>query len=155
MTKQSKETTGHTETAHATTEPLEAGAEAMEKTMKTATKAAREAAQTNGWTEAADKQAATFSAVQGPFLEVTSQAFGRYVEGIAELNQEMTRFVAERLRYDAAFGHALTGCHSFVQAAEMQQEWMKKAADDYTAEARKLGEIGQKIVSDTTQVPAG
>jgi hypothetical protein len=73
---------------------------------------------------------------------------------MAEFNQEMTRFVAERLRYDAEFGHALTGCQSVAQASEMQQEWVKKAADDYLAEAKKLGAIGQKIVADVAQTPA-
>ncbi len=151
MNKQSKETS---ELGQSVDESLKAGREAVEQTTRTAAKAARAAADTNGWTETADKQAATLTAFQGPLVEATSQAFGRYVEGMAELNQEMTRFVAERLRYDAEFGHALAGCGSFVQAAEMQQEWMKKAADDYMAEARKLGEIGQKLVSDVARTPA-
>ena len=137
MNKQPKETSGVEQTVD---ETVNAGREAVEKTTKTVAKAAREAAQANGWTETADKQAATLTAFQGPLVEATSQAFGRYVEGMAERNQEMTRFVAERLRYDAEFGHALAGCGSFAEAAEMQQEWMKKAADDYMAEARKLGE---------------
>lgn len=154
MTKQSKETTEPTEIERTVDESLKAGTDVMEKTTKTVAKAAREVAQANGWTETADKQAATFSAFQGPFVEATSQAVGRYVEGIAELNQEMTRFVAGRLRYDAEFGHALTGCGSLVQAAEMQQEWMKKATDDYLAEAQRLGEIGQKIVTEMAQKPA-
>ncbi|MDF1793486.1 MAG: phasin family protein [Thalassobaculaceae bacterium] len=132
MTKQTKETTEQPQTAGAVSP----------------------AAGTNGWTDTADRQTATFSAFHGPLLEATSLAVSRYVEGVAELNQEMTRFVAERLRYDAEFGHALTGCRSFVQAAEMQQEWVKKAADDYTAEAKKLGEIGQKIAADVAQTPA-
>lgn len=107
-----------------------------------------------GWTEAADQQVASFSAFQGPILEATSHAFERYVEGVAEMNQEMTRFVAERLRYDAEFGHALAGCRSFAQAAEMQQEWVRRAAEDYMTEAKKLGEIGQKVVAETTHVPS-
>lgn len=151
MSKQPKETS---EAEQAVDEAVNAGREAVEKTTKTVAKAAQEAVHANGWTETADKQAATFSAFQGPLVEATSQAFGRYVEGIAELNQEMTRFVAERLRYDAEFGHALAGCGSFVQAAEMQQEWVKKAADDYIAEAQKLGEIGQKFVSDVARAPS-
>lgn len=101
-----------------------------------------------GWSETADKQAATFAAFQGPLVEAASQAFVRYVEGVAELNQEMSRFVAERLRYDAEFGHALTGCHSVAEATEMQQEWIRKAAEDYAGEARKLGEIGQRMVTE-------
>ena len=109
------------------------------------------AAEAVGWNETADKQAATFSAFQGPLVEVASQAFGRYVEGMAELNQEMTRFVAARLRHDAEFGHALSACQSVGQAAQMQQDWVKKAADDYVAEARKLGEIGQKLVQHVAQ----
>lgn len=161
MSKQPKQTSEPTEidptaveqVEQTASESLKAGREAVEKTTKTVAKAAREAAHANGWTETADKQAATFSALQGPLLEATSQAFGRYVEGMAELNQEMSRFVAQRLRYDAEFGHALAGCGSFVQAAEMQQEWMKKAADDYMAESQKLGEIGQKLVSDVVQMP--
>ncbi|WPZ35430.1 phasin family protein [Thalassobaculum sp. OXR-137] len=151
MTKQPTETS---EIEQSVDKSIKAGQEAMEKTSKTVAKAAREAAQANGWTETADKQAATLTALQGPLVEATSQAFGRYVEGMAELNQEMTRFVAQRLRYDAEFGHALAGCGSFVQAAEMQQEWMKKAADDYMAEAKRLGEIGQKLVSDVARTPA-
>ncbi|SDG11273.1 MULTISPECIES: phasin family protein [Thalassobaculum] len=151
MNKQSKETSEIEQTVD---ESVKAGREAVEKTTKSMAKAAHDVAQSNGWTETADKQAATLTAFQGPLVEATSQAFGRYVEGMAELNQEMTRFVAQRLRYDAEFGHALAGCGSFVQAAEMQQEWMKKAADDYMTEAKKLGEIGQKVVSDVTQTPS-
>lgn len=151
MNKQSKETSEIEQTVD---ESVKAGREAVEKTTKSMAKAAHDVAQSNGWTETADKQAATLTAFQGPLVEATSQAFGRYVEGMAELNQEMTRFVAQRLRYDAEFGHALAGCGSFVQAAEMQQEWMKKAADDYMTEAKKLGEIGQKVVSHVTQTPS-
>ena len=155
MTKQSNESS---EIAQSVDRSMEAGRDAVQKTTKKATEAAtsaaREAVKANGWTETADKQAGTFSALQGPLVEVTSQAVGRYVEGMAELNREMSRFVAERLRCDAEFGHALAGCGSFVQAAEMQQEWVKKAADDYMAEAQKLGEIGQKFVSDVARTPA-
>lgn len=154
MNKQSKESVEATEIERSVDETVQAASDAVDKTTKTMARAAREAAQANGWTETADKQAATFSAFQGPLVEAASQAFGQYVQGIAELNQEMTRFVAQRLRYDAEFGHALTGCGSFVKAAEMQQEWVKKAADDYLAEAQKLGEIGQKIVTDAAQKPA-
>ena len=154
MNKQSKETSETTEVERAVDETLKAGREAVETATKAAAKVTREVAQTNGWTETADKQAATFSAFQGPLVEATSHAFGRYVAGVAELNQEMTRFMAERLRYDAEFGHALAGCGSFAKAAEMQQEWVKKAADDYMAEAQKLGEIGQKLVSDVVQTPS-
>ncbi|MEQ8586640.1 MAG: phasin family protein [Thalassobaculaceae bacterium] len=102
----------------------------------------------SGWRETADKNAASFAAFQGPLVEATSQAFVRYVEGVAELNQEMSRFVAERLRCDAEFGHALADCQSVAKAAEMQQEWIRKAAEDYASEARKLGELGQRLVGD-------
>lgn len=157
MTKQAKQTTKPTETTsteqaapEAVREDVAAAEETVKQVSRQATETLRHMAEANGWTETADKQAATFSAFQGPLVEAASQVFGRYVEGMAELNQEMTRFVAERLRYDAEFGHALTGCHSFAKAAEMQQEWIKKAAEDYASEARKLGEIGQKIVADST-----
>ncbi|MCR9072184.1 MAG: phasin family protein [Alphaproteobacteria bacterium] len=158
MTKQTKQTTKPTGTADsmpkAAGEPLSAAEKTAAQVVRRTNETVRHLAEANGWTETADKQAATLSALQGPFVEAASHVFGRYVEGMAELNREMTRFVAERLRYDAEFGHALTGCHSFAQAAEMQQEWVRKATEDYMTEAKRLGEIGQKVVAETTQRPS-
>jgi|GEM_PF-5999339 len=112
------------------------------------------AGQSTGWAENANMQAASLSAFQGPIVEMASQAFGRYVDGVAVLNQEMTRFLTDRLRQDAEFGHALTGCQTFAEAADMQREWVRKAAEDYAAEAQRLGELGRDALSSGARQPS-
>ena len=109
---------------------------------------AKQSNQTTDWTDTADANVAAFASFNGSFVEAMSEAVGQYVEGVATLNQEMTAFVTDRLRQDAAFGHSLAGCRTLVQAAEMQQDWARKAALDYMTEAQKLSEIGQKVMAD-------
>jgi hypothetical protein len=59
----------------------------------------------------------------------------------------MARFMTERLRSDADYGTALATCKSVAEATEMQQAWMRKATEDYVAEAQKLGEMGREMMS--------
>ena len=109
---------------------------------------AKQPKQVADWTETTDAHIATLASFNGSLVEAMSEAVGQYVEGMATINREMASFVSDRLRQDAEFGHSVAECRTFTQVTEIQQEWARKAAQDYMTEAQKLTEIGQSVMSN-------
>ena len=83
----------------------------------------------------AEEQLATLAAVQGGALSAMTQAGQAYVEGIVELNRELAHFVQARWQRDLELGQSLAKCRDWNEAAELQQDWVQTATQEYFAEA--------------------
>lgn len=82
-------------------------------------------------------------------MDFLTRAGGAYLNGVSALNNEVTQFVSARLNHDAQFGRSLAECRSLSDATELQQDWMKRASEEYFAEAGKLFEIASKMTIDS------
>ena len=82
-------------------------------------------------------------------MDAFTKASQAYVSAMAAVNGEVFRFVTRRLRQDVEVGQSLTGCDDLSKAAGVQQEWARKAMDDYMAETGKLMELASKATMES------
>jgi hypothetical protein len=88
--------------------------------------------------EVGEWPAATFDDVAN-----ASQA---YINGIAAVNREIASFLQARFQHDIALGESLARCRTLADASKVQNDWLKQAHDDYTAESHKLFELGSSLM---------
>lgn len=110
-------------------------------------------------TESRKTSKTTRPAAGEPFEQVTvfnnaamdffSRAGGAYFQGASALNGEMVKFLSTRLNHDAEFGQSLAKCRNWNEAAELQQDWVQTATQEYFAEAGKLFELASKMTFDS------
>lgn len=94
------------------------------------------------------EQLEMMAAFNGTAMEISTQAFQAYANGLATLNAEIMGFVNKRLQHDADLGRALSKCQNWNQAVEVQQEWAQKASEEYLAEASKLMETASTVARE-------
>jgi len=82
-------------------------------------------------------------------MDAFTKASQAYVSGMAAVNGEVFRFVTRRLRHDVEVGQSLAGCDDLSKAASLQQDWARKAMDDYMAETGKLMELASKATMES------
>lgn len=99
----------------------------------------------------ADEQLERMGALGGAAFEIFSQACRAYTTGVAQLNGELMNFVDSRLSRDAKLGNALSKCHDWSDAVDLQQDWARQATQDYLAETSKLMELGSMVARDSWQ----
>lgn len=79
-------------------------------------------------------------------LDDVANAGQAYINGIAAVNQEIAGFLQARLQHDIALGESLARCRTLADATRVQNDWLKQAHDDYTAESHKLFELGSSLM---------
>ena len=72
-------------------------------------------------------------------------------ETCAAWNGEVLRFASDRLRQDSEFGFALSKCHSWTEAAELQRDWATKTTEDYFEEGRRLLRLATRLGTDIAE----
>jgi phasin family protein len=97
---------------------------------------------------AADESLEQVAAFNGAALDFFSRAGSAYFKGVSVINDEVAQFVSTRLDDDAEFGQSIAKCHSWSDAAELQQDWVQKATRAYFTEAGKLFEMASKMTID-------
>jgi hypothetical protein len=113
------------------------------------TKAKTEAAQAPE--QAASQQFESMAAFNGAAMAMFTEALQAYSKGFAAFNGEMMGFMNTRLRHDAELGRALVKCEDWSKAAELQQDWARKAAAEYLTEAGKLMEVASKAARENLE----
>ncbi|MEY8098935.1 phasin family protein [Falsihalocynthiibacter sp. S25ZX9] len=68
-----------------------------------------------------------------------------WFENLASLGNEITSFVAERIKEDVQTQHALLHCKSISEAQRLQAQFMQKAFDQYQVETGKLIEMSGEM----------
>lgn len=61
-----------------------------------------------------------------------------WFERVAEMGNEVTTFLAERIKEDVKTQEALLNCKSLREVQQVQAEFLQKAFDQYQAETGKL-----------------
>ena len=72
-------------------------------------------------------------------VESTSRAM---LEGIERVRQEVVEFVSTRIRCDIETQQELLRCRNFDELRRIQARFVRTTMDQYTAETRRLMEIG-------------
>jgi hypothetical protein len=66
------------------------------------------------------------------------------LDGMTQLNGEVFGFVNDRLRRDVDLGQSLARCSNWAEAASLQQDWARRAMQDYFSESSKLLQLMSK-----------
>ena len=109
---------------------------------------ARPTKTTESLQESTNQQMATIAAFNGTAIGVVSKVCEAYMNGFAEVNTEAMNFMSARLRQDAELGRSLSECKDWNALSNLQQDWSRKAVEDYVAETRKLMELTSRITAD-------
>lgn len=81
-------------------------------------------------------------------LDGTQHAFGRWVQGMFTLSQEITRFTQTRLQEDMAAWWTLAACRSPEEASACQQRIAAKATEQYAEEITKLSQLMMSVARE-------
>ncbi len=81
-------------------------------------------------------------------LEANQRAFGRWLNGMNALSQEMAQFTQSRLQEDIAAWSTLASCNSPEAAFECQRRFAEKATAGYVAEVTKLSQMMMSLASE-------
>jgi exonuclease VII large subunit len=68
-------------------------------------------------------------------------------EGFARAQKQIADFVADRIRQDIETQSELLGCRSLEDVREVQSKFFRRAMEQYSAEARRLMNLGGDVVS--------
>ena len=110
---------------------------------------ARSTKATESRQENTNQQMATIAAFNGTAIGVVSKVCEAYMNGFAEVNTEAMNFMSARLRQDAELGRSLAECRDWNAVTNLQQDWSRKAVEDYVAETRKLMELTSRMTADS------
>ena len=69
-----------------------------------------------------------------------------WLEKAAEINKEVARFVADRIREDANTQSALLQCRSAEELQKIQMKFLEKTYAQYTLETGKLIKMGMEML---------
>ncbi|MHA1564892.1 MAG: phasin family protein [Alphaproteobacteria bacterium] len=84
------------------------------------------------------------AAFNGDLFSAYAKASQAFLESTAALNQEVARFVNERLQAHAQALRVLPNCTSWEDAVAVHSDLARSAADAYSAEVPKLTEQAAK-----------
>ncbi len=96
----------------------------------------------------ASEQLNRMAAFNGAAMEIFTQACQAYAIGVATLNSEIASFVNARVSQDVELGQALCRCDEWSEAMSLQQDWMRRATQEYLSEAGRLINLASKVAKD-------
>jgi hypothetical protein len=73
-------------------------------------------------------------------------------KGMAEIGQEVNRFVWTRLQADMEASYSLSTCPSLGVAIRRQRAFLERTVNDYTKETHRLADIVSTMVRDSMSV---
>ena len=96
-------------------------------------------------------QAQMMMAMNGAAMETFSRCCQAYLTGVARMNSEIAGFMAKRLTHDAELSASLARCGSWEEAADLQRDWAREAAEEYAEEANRLVELASTVATEQWQ----
>jgi colicin import membrane protein len=76
-----------------------------------------------------------------------TEAAGAVIEGMASAREEVSTFVASRIRQGIEAQAELMGCRTLGDLREVQGRFVRSAIEQYAAEADSLAGIGREVIS--------
>jgi hypothetical protein len=74
-------------------------------------------------------------------METAAQAYQAWFRSVMAVNAETTKFLTRRLQQDAQLPMTIIQCRSPQDVFQIQMEFLKTMARDYSVQAEKMGEI--------------
>ena len=89
---------------------------------------------------------ASMDQVSAAFRQVWDQGES-IVRSLTQWNNEISRFVGERMSHNALAFHRIAGCYRMPEIIDAETQWMREAFDDYAQESRHLMEANRKLLA--------
>lgn len=71
-----------------------------------------------------------------------------WIEGMSDLGAEVLGFVANRIKEDVKAQHEMLHCKDLGELQKMQNDFVQKAIEQYTAETGKLVEMSNSMITN-------
>lgn len=94
----------------------------------------------------ADEAVATLAALQAAGPDALGKIYMAMLEGVGDFGAEVVQFVAERIAEDVKTQHEIMACKNPADLVHIQQRFLQKAFDQYSAETGKLVKIGSDLM---------
>ncbi|MGD9536798.1 MAG: phasin family protein [Alphaproteobacteria bacterium] len=85
----------------------------------------------------------------GDMMVALIRAGQSYNEGLFLLGQELLDFSRERLSKNSATALSLAHCKDWNEASQIQRDWVRAAAEEYSAEMGKLLRLAARTTVDS------
>lgn len=83
------------------------------------------------------------------------QTAGAVLEGLARTRQQVSDFVADRIRHGLSVQSELLGCRNLQEVREVQSRYLKETVERYAAEAGSMARLGSEVVAKALPRAAG
>jgi hypothetical protein len=85
----------------------------------------------------------------GAFADAVMKSSQACLDGMSRVGGEVAGFVNDRLQRDVDFGQSLARCGTWAEAASLQQDWARRAVQDYFSESGKLLQLMSKATLES------
>ena len=90
-----------------------------------------------------------FAGVSGAYLGAVMKAGQTMMNGVVEWNREMADFASHRLQADGETAQALMQCKDWSAVADIQKDFLDRAAAQYSEEATRLTNLATRVMQDS------
>lgn len=90
-----------------------------------------------------------FAGVSGAYFGAVMKASQTMMNGVVEWNREMADFASHRLQADGETAQALMQCKDWSAVADIQKDFLDRAAAQYSEEATKLTNLATRVMQDS------
>lgn len=90
-----------------------------------------------------------FAGVSGAYFGAVMKASQTMMQGVVEWNREMADFASNRLQADGETAQALMQCRDWSTVADIQKDFLDRAATQYSEEATKLTNLATRVMQDS------
>ena len=90
-----------------------------------------------------------FAGVSGAYFGAVMKAGQTMMNGVVEWNREMADFASHRLQADGETAQALMQCKDWSAVADVQKDFLDRAAAQYSEEATKLTNLATRVMQDS------
>lgn len=99
--------------------------------------------------------AETVASVGNAMVESMMQASQAYMDGVLAASQETMNFANHRLDTDVKTCNKLASCGSYEDVAQLQQQWLAGALEDYSRECSRMAEMFSERLNGQGQGRSG
>ena len=102
-----------------------------------------------------DEAMATLAALQAAGPGAMAKVYVSMLEGMGDVGAEVMQFVTDRIAADMETQKEIMQCRTPADLMEVQQSFLKKAFDEYTAETGKLVQMGTEMMHGALGIATG
>ncbi len=103
----------------------------------------------------ADEAVAMLAALQAAGPGALGKVYVAMLEGAGDFGNEVIQFVAERIAEDVKTQHEIMECKNPADLVHIQQRFLQKAFDQYSAETGKLVKLSNEMLHGALRTTTG